>query len=324
MMPLTVLHNEYTVAWICALPLEMAAAKAMLDETHDRLAQPRSDNNAYTLGRLYGHDIVIACLPIGVYGVASAARALAEMLSTFPSLRFGLMVGVGGGVPGEADIRLGDVVVSKPTEHGSGVIPYDYGKILHGGRIQCTGFLDKPPPVLLTAISQLESDHLIRKQQIKQSIGDILDKNKEIKDQFCRPQNDWLFCETYLHENNARDCSACDLKQLIPRPPRITDEPSVHYGLVGSGNQVIKDARARDRIAQELKILCFEMEAAGLMDQLPCLVIRGICDYCDSHKNKEWQGHAALTAAAYARLLLSVTPFTYNKNNITQGTYYLC
>jgi nucleoside phosphorylase len=63
----------------------------------------------------------------------------------------------------------------------------------------------------------------------------------------------------------------------------------------------MKDALVRDQLAAENDILCFEMEAAGLMNQFPCLVIRGICDYSDSHKNKEWQGFAAMTAAAYAR-----------------------
>ena len=61
------------------------------------------------------------------------------------------------------------------------------------------------------------------------------------------------------------------------------------------------------------------MEAAGLMDQLPCLVIRGICDYCDSHKNKHWQGYAALAAAAYARDLLAVVPVTVrNKKDLVE------
>ena len=61
----------------------------------------------------------------------------------------------------------------------------------------------------------------------------------------------------------------------------------------------------RDRISRELGgVLCFEMEAAGLMNTFPCLVIRGICDYSDSHKNKDWQAYAAATAAAYAKELL--------------------
>lgn len=66
----------------------------------------------------------------------------------------------------------------------------------------------------------------------------------------------------------------------------------------------MKDAQRRDDIEQEHNILCFEMEAAGLMNQFPCLVIRGICDYCDSHKNKAWQPYAAAVAAAWAKELL--------------------
>ena len=78
----------------------------------------------------------------------------------------------------------------------------------------------------------------------------------------------------------------------------------------------MKSAIARDAVGRELKVLCFEMEAAGLMDQLPCLVIRGVCDYCDSHKHKQWQGYAALTAAAYTRALLS-----WEKSNHQEKKY---
>ena len=91
----------------------------------------------------------------------------------------------------------------------------------------------------------------------------------------------------------------------------------VYYGLIASGNQVIKDGRIRDLLAQELGILCFEMEAAGLMNNFPCLVIRGICDYSDSHKNRQWQGYAAATAAAYAKELLSVIPPSFVANTAT-------
>jgi nucleoside phosphorylase len=80
----------------------------------------------------------------------------------------------------------------------------------------------------------------------------------------------------------------------------------VHYGLIASGNQVMRHGGTRDRLRRELDVLCFEMEAAGLMDRFPCLVIRGICDYADSHKNKCWQAYAAATAAAYAKELLGV------------------
>lgn len=107
---------------------------------------------------------------------------------------------------------------------------------------------------------------------------------------------------------------SCDVDQQITRTPRSSHEPEIHYGIIASGNQVVKDAHTRDQIAKKLGALCFEMEAAGIMNQLPCLVIRGVCDYCDSHKNKEWQGYAALTAAAYTKELLSVVPLPTTKD----------
>ena len=83
----------------------------------------------------------------------------------------------------------------------------------------------------------------------------------------------------------------------------------VHYGTIASGNCVMKNAEERDLVSSKFDgVLCFEMEAAGLMNNWPCLVIRGICDYSDSHKNKEWQPYAAATAAAYAKEILSVIP----------------
>src|SRR5882762_4422176 len=89
----------------------------------------------------------------------------------------------------------------------------------------------------------------------------------------------------------------------MTRPIQDRHDPVIHYGLIASGNKAIKHGGTRDKLGQELGILCFEMEAAGLMDNFPCLVIRGICDYSDTHKNKEY---AAATAAAYAKELLGV------------------
>ncbi|XRM46413.1 hypothetical protein ABZX51_009448 [Aspergillus tubingensis] len=304
-------HDDYTVAWICALPLELAAAKAMLDDVHPPLPQPESDHNVYTLGRVGSHNVVVACLPGGVYGTISATGVVSHMVSTFPTLRsgFGLMVGIGGGVPSPRnDIRLGDVVVSKPTTTSSGVIQYDYGKTLRGGRFQHTGSLNKPPPVLLKAVSQLESCYMTGERPTSEILNDTLHRSEKIREEFLRPKVDWLFLPTYDHGGNKHNCSACDQTQLVERPERGTDDSCIHYGLIASGDQVMKDAKTRDSIAQELAILCFEMEAAGVMDEIPSLVIRGICDYCDSHKNKKWQGYAALAAAAYAKALLSVVP----------------
>ncbi|KAF4186740.1 hypothetical protein CNMCM7927_005127 [Aspergillus lentulus] len=310
-------HRDYTVAWICALPLEMNAAKTLLDEIHNPLSQPPTDGNTYTLGSMSGKNVVIACLPCGVYGITSAASVVTQMRPTFPSLQFGLMVGIGGGVPnGSADIRLGDVVISVPNETSGGVVQYDYGKTCLKGSFQRTGSLNKPPQILLTALSQMRCDTMQPNTQIGRIPSDYLQSNQTMQGRFARPANDWLFHSTYDHQSSSKDCSSCDKNQLVQRAPRANDEPHIHYGLIASGNQVMKDARTRDAIARELNVLCFEMEAAGIMDQLPCLVIRGICDYCDSHKSKEWQEYAAFTAAAYSKALLSIVPLV--RDNVAQ------
>ncbi|KAJ5716985.1 hypothetical protein N7488_002631 [Penicillium malachiteum] len=90
--------------------------------------------------------------------------------------------------------------------------------------------------------------------------------------------------------------------------------------LIASGNQVVKHGRSRDNMARELDILCSEMEAPGLMDNFPCLVVRGICDYSDSHKNKQWQEYAALTAAAYGKEFLSVVHASHVVNTLPAGS----
>jgi nucleoside phosphorylase len=289
----------------------MAAAKAMLDDIHTNLPVQPKDYNTYTLGRIGDHKIVIACLPSGLYGTTSAAIVATQMLSSFRSIRFGLMVGIGGGVPSkETDIRLGDIVVSKPTKISGGVVQYDYGKTIGGGRFERTGALNKPPQVLLTAVAKLQADHMLDDSRIPTFLSEMMAKRSAKMSNFTHrgQEQDRLFQADYDHVGLGNTCGDCDTSKLVARPARATDNPMVHYGLIASGNQVIKHGCTRDRLAGKLGILCFEMEAAGLMDNFPCLVIRGICDYADSHKNKQWQEYAAATAAAYAKEILCVIP----------------
>src|SRR5271156_4420916 len=118
-------HDDYTVVWVCALATEMALAVAMLDERHDSLPQDRRDHNSYILGRIGHHNVAIVCLPEGVMGITSAARVAEDISWTLGALGFGVMVGMGAGVPStENDIRLGDVVVRKPMGSMGGVIQY--------------------------------------------------------------------------------------------------------------------------------------------------------------------------------------------------------
>jgi nucleoside phosphorylase len=132
--------DEFTVEWVSALPIELGAAHEMLDEEYEYPPPDISDPNVYTLGRIGEHDVVLACLPAGHLGTSSAAVVATRMLSRFSSVRFYLMFGVGGGVPngcGTLDIRLGDVVVSKPHLQHGGVVQHDFGKTVLGKRNSC-------------------------------------------------------------------------------------------------------------------------------------------------------------------------------------------
>ncbi|KAI1627493.1 hypothetical protein EDD37DRAFT_691863 [Exophiala viscosa] len=68
-----------------------------------------------------------------------------------------------------------------------------------------------------------------------------------------------------------------------------TRRPVAHFGIMGSGNTVMKSGKHRDQIARTDRIIGFEMEGAGVWDYLPSIVIKGVCDYADSHKRKGWQ-----------------------------------
>jgi nucleoside phosphorylase len=289
----------------------MAAAQAMLDERHNPLQQGPYDHNTYILGLIGVHNVVLACLPSGVTGTISVARVAMQMLSSFKWLRFGLMVGIGGGVPSEEnDIRLGDIVVSKPTGTSGGVIQYDFGKTVQDGRFTRTGSLNRPPDVLLTALANLQAKHLMEGHKLLKHLSEMVIKYPNMGAQFAHPgtQHDWLYEAEYDHPRGNITCSQCDHNKLVDREPRLSAVPVTHYGLIASGDQVMRHGATRDRLRKELDVLCFEMEAAGLMDSFPCLVIRGICDYADSHKNKRWQSYAAATAAAYAKELLCLIP----------------
>jgi hypothetical protein len=152
-------HRDYLVGWVCALTEELAAATIMLDSRHSDLAKPSNDQNTYTLGSIGGHNIAIACLPMGDIGNNPAAIVAARMTSTFPSIKFWLMVGIGGGVPPK--VRLGDVVVSAPVYDTPGLLQWDLGIAQQGNNFRRIGTLGKPPDALRTAITKLRAQHEI-------------------------------------------------------------------------------------------------------------------------------------------------------------------
>ncbi len=305
--------DDYTVGWICPLEVELVAALEMLDETHPRLSQPHTDHNAYTLGSIAGYNIVIASLP-GT-GNASAATVVAHMARTFQNVRYALLVGIGGGVPTTTDnghIRLGHVVVSKPTGTLSGAVQYDHGKA-QAGQFERTGVIPPPPNVLLSAAQRLAAERARLSDDPVQSNVKRINTAIHGLRRYTRPkqEHDALYAATYIHQTSAVPCDecGCDPTQRVNRA-REDGEPDivVHRGTIASGGLVVRDAVQRDGLAAASGALCFETEAAGALNDFSCLVIRGISDYCDSHKNDQWHGYAAAAAAAYARQLFFHMP----------------
>ncbi|KAF5857324.1 hypothetical protein ETB97_005973 [Aspergillus alliaceus] len=306
-------QDEFQIGWICALPIEAAAAKEMLDESFGFLdEQDTTDPNIYTLGRIGKHYIVIACLPAGQYGNTAATIVANNMIRTFSkSLRVGLIVGVGGGIPSTmSDIRLGDIVISCPTGNCGGVLQYDMGKVGVDGKFTRTGSLNSPPRSLLAAVSAMRAAELTDDPHYPEYLRNAIGRTRRTQKAFTRPgqQSDRLFQIQHDHPAAADNCDICPREWEETRNEREDNEPQPHYGIIASGNSVIKHGWTREQLRMQTGALCFEMEAAGLMLDFPCIVIRGICDYSDSHKNKEWQGYAALAAASYTKELLGYIP----------------
>ena len=306
--------QAYTVAWLCALPLsELVVAIAMLDEEHDPLSPQAHDDNFYTYGSINGHNVIIACMPPGLPGKVSASKLVQPLSQSFPNLKIHLFVGIGGGVPRspppndpEKDIHLGDVVIGWAESTGvPGVVQWDLVRYRENGNIEPLGILDKPDRRLLSALGLLLGNRVLGRTRFPEHLSRLQKVTG-----FSHPglEHDKLFKSTYHHVDGL-DCSSHDHAQLAERPPRVKQDLIFHQGTIVSGDTVMKDPQTRDKISQIYhNALCFEMEAAGVMDDKRCLIIRGIADYADSHKNGVWQNYAAGTAAAFAREFLFTIP----------------
>ncbi|KAL6788494.1 nucleoside phosphorylase domain-containing protein [Trichoderma sp. SZMC 28012] len=311
----------FTVGWICAISTELTAARSFLDEEYDSVNNvSREDYNNYALGKMGRHNVVLAILPDGEYRTAAAAVVAVAMLRKFPNIRIGLTVGIAGGAPSSRhDIRLGDVVVSIPCDGHGGVLEYDFGKTIQNQALHITRYLNEPPILLRSAAGRLMVDYKISGHNIKRTIERIIEQTPRLREKYQRPplSSDILYQSAIIHPTDSEmPCSelcGVDPSRTVRREPRDNedeDDHAIHYGVIASAPQAMEDAQLRDKLAAEKNVLCFEMEAAGVMNYFPCLVIRGICDYSDTHKNKQWHGYAAMTAAAYAKDLLSQIPLT--------------
>lgn len=245
------------------------------------------------------------------------------MLASFPDIRFSLLVGIGGAIPrfdrtadsfqlrSDPDVRLGDIVVSQPDGNGGGVIQYDHYKATKDGS-QMKSSLNRPPPALLYGLSALQAGHEQSPSIVPNIITTLEETNEYMANErgykYPGKTKDRLFYPSYAHPEGHLNCKTCSEQHEVKRVPRENSDPKVHYGIIASGSVVVKNAEDRENLIRHhpsgSKCLCYEMEAAGLMNNFPCLVIRGICDYSDSHKNDVWRSYAALVAAAFAKELL--------------------
>jgi nucleoside phosphorylase len=211
------------------------------------------------------------------------------------------MVGIAGGCPNvnkpDEHVRLGDVVFSG----NGGVIEYDYVKETRAGR-EVRSSLQRPSAALLQVASSLTAGDLmsVRPWETILSAGVI-----RLGEKFARPA--------------AGTDVVHDQEKVISHPTdldRRPDLPRIHAGAIGTADTLLKSDLKRDELRDQYKVRAVEMEASGLQNAAwaqgkDIFVIRGICDYCDRHKNDIWQNYAALAAAAYARALVEAMPIEW-------------
>ncbi|KAH7463994.1 hypothetical protein FOMA001_g17758 [Fusarium oxysporum f. sp. matthiolae] len=306
-------RRGFEIAIICALPLEADAVEALFDHHWDDDDPPfdkgPGDPNAYSTGVIGRHNVVLSYMP-GT-GIANAAAVASNCVKSFPGIKLALVVGVCGAVPFKLDkdeIVLGDVIVS------DGIVQYDFGRQLPDRFARKETLLDslgRPNQEIRGVLAKLRS--LRHRRQLSAKIAECLEvlrQEPELRAKYPGFLKDRLFDASYRHKIDQKSCEqlGCNGK-LVSRSrletAGVRPTPAVHFGLMASGNSVMKSGKDRDRIAAQEGVIAFEMEGAGVWDSFPCIVIKGACDYADSHKSKVWQRYAAATAAACAKAFLS-------------------
>ncbi|KAF5570874.1 calcium-independent phospholipase A2 [Fusarium pseudoanthophilum] len=294
----------YTIAWIAPLEIEAQAALHMLDNRHDgRFPVNRGDDYIFSAGDINGHNTIIATLPAGQeYGTGSAAALASQIKILFTNLWCGLLVGVAAGLPDlrktpPIDIRLGDVLVGLSEGESAGLVAYDLGKetsegfqLLRSGRV-----LANTETVIRSAIGNI-------KIKAPDDTDTFLPFYESVKD---KEHSKGTFEDPGQEKDIFYDIGDDGVDNPVQRLQRPTDRRTrVWYGSIGSGDKLTKNTRKRNEIRDRYGVIGLEMEAAGTMNRIPVGVIRGVCDYADEHKNKEWQPYAAAMAASYAKAVI--------------------
>ncbi len=299
----------YTVAWIAPLKIEARAAPPYVGQETRRPVPSTPRRRLRVPGRrgLRRHNIVIATLPAGrEYGTGSAAALASQVKKFFPNLWFGLLVGVAAGLPALSrtpprDIRLGDVLVALPDGDSAGLVAYDLAKVTGDGLqlLQSNHVLVSTETVVRSAISSIKL-HAPNDADIFLPYYENMKDNEHANGTFIDPGQD---------RDQLYELDDAGLEKVVNRQQRPDSRRTrVWYGPIGSGDKLMKNAQKRNELRDKYNVIGLEMEAAGTMNRIPVGVIRGVCDYGDEHKNKEWQPYAAAVAAAYAKAVLAEIP----------------
>ncbi|KAJ8128532.1 hypothetical protein O1611_g5103 [Lasiodiplodia mahajangana] len=297
----------YTVLWIAPLEIEARAALSMMDHVHNgRFPMSRGGDYSFWAGDMLKHNVVVATLPPDQeYGTGSAAALASQAKVFFPNLWFGLLVGVAAGLPNLSrnpprDIRLGDVLVALPEGESAGLVAYELGKTTDDGfqPLRLGRVLASTERIVMSAIGNIKL-HNQNAQFFLQYYESVKNEGRDAAIFEDPGQDNDMLYET-LEDGT---------EKLVDRKLRNdSDRTRVWYGPIGSGDKLLKNARKRDELRDRYNIIGLEMEAAGTMNRIPVGVVRGVCDYGDTHKNKLWQPYAAAMAAAYAKAILNEIP----------------
>jgi nucleoside phosphorylase len=277
------------------------------------------DPNTYSTGAIGAHNVVLVYMPS--MGKAHAATVAAHCRSSFPNIKLAIVVGICGAVPfvpeSKAEIVLGDVIISEA------IIQHDFGQQLPDQFVRKNRILDalgRPDTrirSLLTKLKLVSNRRDLRRKMI--AYLETLRRDPDLEAQYPGVTYDRLFEAAYCHRDNTLSCDECQCSGKLVARHRLMDDdvqPVIHFGLVASGDTVMKSGEERDAIAKQENVLCFEMESAGVWDTFPCVVIKSACDYADSHKTKAWQRYAAATAAACTKAFLE-----YWKSSAAPGEF---
>ncbi|KAF4460163.1 Nucleoside phosphorylase [Fusarium albosuccineum] len=320
-------RDDFEIAIVCAIAREYNAVALVLDGFWDDTQYGRAigDQNTYTTGRIGEFNVVLVLLS-GI-GKASAASAAASLRSSYPNIELALVTGICGGVPNLDGKRYPDAFETKDTLNGPTKNIRNFLISLETDRAR-----EQLEDRTAFHLETLQGRALGRRQASRRNY------------QYLGPDNDHLFTASYRHKHHASQlCGVCDVESdgvcdasrklsclqlgcdrqlLVPRD-RIEEKrrlerigakeaqcPYIFIGRIGSGDTVLKSGEDRDRIAAEHDLIAFEMEGAGVWDEVPCIIVKGVCDYADSHKNKDWQDFAAATAACVAKAIVEKYPRT--------------